>query len=265
MTLTYQDIIPFQLKINRCGYVNLTPKWNKNDGRITSSRLYLVEEGSGYLKTATETIPLEPNFAYLIPANFQHAYGCTKLKKIYFQFTLVSKDNTDILSTVGQICRIRYEQEDLKTLLSHYESTDLVSVMVVQQTLLKLICAILQQNSVPDIPMHHKSPLVEKAIAYIHRNLRISLTISQISNHLFVSEGNLRSAFLAETGTTIGQYIDKQVMLRARQMLAMQRCSIGEVSTKLGFCDQFYFSRRFKEMHNMTPSTYRKNLQKSVK
>ena len=265
MTLTYQDIIPLQLKINRCGYVSLTPQWNKNDGRITSSRLYLVEEGSGYLKTATETIPLEPNYAYLIPGNFPHAYGCTKLKKIYFQFTLVSKDNTDILSAVNQICRIRYDQEDLKTLLSLYGATDLVSVMTVQQTILKLICAILQQTNMPDIAMPHQAPLVEKAIAYIQKNLRISLTTKEICNYLFVSEGNLRTAFLAETGVTIGQYIDKQVMLRARQMLALQRVSIGEISAKLGFCDQFYFSRRFKEMHGMTPSAYRKNLPKSVK
>lgn len=265
MTLTYQDIIPLQLKINRCGYVNLTPQWNKNDGSVTSSRLYLVEEGSGYLKTATGTIFLEPGFAYLIPANYPHAYGCTKLKKIYFQFTLVSKDSADVLSAVNQICRIRYEKNDLNTLLSLYEATDLVSVITVQQTILKLICAILQQNNVPDIAMHHQAPLVEKAIAYIQKNLRISLTTKEICNHLFVSEGNLRTAFLAETGTTIGQYIDKQVMLRSRQMLAMQRCSIGEISAKLGFCDQFYFSRRFKEMHNMTPSAYRKSLPKSIK
>ncbi len=258
MTLTTHDIIPLQLKISRCGYVNLTPKWNKNDGCIKSSRLYLVEEGSGYLKTPAETIPLEPGYAYLIPTNFKHAYGCTTLKKLYFQFTLSSKENVDILSAIDQVCSIRYDPADLKLLLEHYESTDFLSVLIVRQTILKLICTSLQENNVPAIPLNRNSPLVEKAIAYIHANTRITLTIDQISDHLFVSQSKLRSAFLAETGMTIGQYVDKQVLLRAKQFLAEQQLSIGEISSRLGFCDQFYFSRRFKQQFGSTPSEYRK-------
>lgn len=260
MTLTAQDIIPLQLKISRCGYVTLTPKWNKNDGCIKASRLYIVEQGSGYLRTATETIPLEPGYAYLIPANFKHAYGCTMLKKLYFQFVLVSKDNTDILTNINQVCRIRYDDKDLQTLLQHYESTDCLSVMTVRQTVLQMLCAILQQNNIPPISLSRKSPLVEKAFSYIHANLRITLTIGEISNHLFVSESKLRSAFLAETGITVGQYIDKQVHDRAKKLLSGTQLSIGEISTQLGFCDQFYLSRKFKAIEGITPTAYRGKL-----
>jgi AraC-like DNA-binding protein len=125
--------------------------------------------------------------------------------------------------------------------LQHYESTDFLSVMTVRQTILQLICSILQLNNIPPISLNRKSPLVEKALAYIHTNLRITLTIGEISNHLFVSESKLRSAFLAETGITVGQYIDNQVHAWAKKLLSGTQLSIGEISTQLGFCDQFYF------------------------
>lgn len=260
MTLTHHDIIPLQLEISRIGYVNLTSSWNKADGRLYSSRLYLIEEGSGYLKTDSQTIALEPGYAYLIPAHFKHAYGCSSLKKLYFQFRFTVKDTVSILGSVNQICRIPYRREDLDTLLAHYESTDLVSLATVQQTVLKLVCDCLAQNQVPSIELGHNSPLVKKAIAYIQDNLRINLTIGQISSYLFISDSKLRSAFLAETGITIGQYIDKQVLLRAKQLLANPALSIAQISASLGFCDQFYFSRQFKRRFDMTPSTYRKSI-----
>lgn len=262
MTLTSQDIIPLQLNITRCGYVNLNSLWNKNNGRIMHSRLYLVEEGGGYLKTETQTIFLEPGYAYLIPAGFRHAYGCTFLKKLYFMFRITAKENQDLLANVDQVCCIPYDRKDLNTLLALYEATDLLSMMTVRQILLRLICTCLQEGQIPPIHLKHNSPLVERAIAYIQSHLRINLTISEISSHLFVSESKLRATFLAETGTTIGQYIDKQVLAQAKQLLATQRRSISEISAMLGFCDQFYFSRRFKEMYLITPSAYRKDLRK---
>lgn len=264
MTLAYPDIIPMQLKIHRIGYGNLTSQWNKSNGRSSFSRLYLVEDGSGYLKTDSQTILLEPGYAYLIPSQFKHAYGCTRLRKLYFMFALTAKDDADLLATVDRVCRIRYRQEDMDTLLKHCESTDLQSILTVRQTVMKLVCDCLQENDISPITLSPNSPLVEKAISYIQANLRINLTIGEISSRLFVSESKLRSAFLAETGTTVGQYIDKQVLLRAKQLLATQRHSIGEISTMLGFCDQFYFSRRFKEMHGLTPSAYRKSQQKGA-
>ena len=33
---------------------------------------------------------------------------------------------------------------------------------------------------------------------------------------------------------------------------------ISRISERYGFCDQFYFSRRFKEKFGVTPQKYRK-------
>lgn len=55
------------------------------------------------------------------------------------------------------------------------------------------------------------------------------------------------TAVMEEAGMSPGKYIDNMIFLKAKQMLSDPALTIGQISRKLGFCDQFYFSRRFKE------------------
>ena len=64
---------------------------------------------------------------------------------------------------------------------------------------------------------------------------------------------------LKETGVTLGKYIDDMVFIKAQELLLNNQLSIATISTFLGFCDQFYFSRWFKSMHGETPSHFRKS------
>ena len=45
---------------------------------------------------------------------------------------------------------------------------------------------------------------------------------------------------------------------RAAQMIAEGQYSLNAISNRFGFCDQFYFSRRFRQWAGKTPSQYRK-------
>jgi AraC-like DNA-binding protein len=109
-----------------------------------------------------------------------------------------------------------------------------------------------------DVKVKTYSTLVSSAISYIENNVRINLSVSDIARELFVSESKLRNKFVAEMGIPIGKYIDDMIFIKARQLLSSADTTISEVSAALGFCDQFYFSRRFKEKFNLTPSEFRK-------
>ena len=49
-------------------------------------------------------------------------------------------------------------------------------------------------------------------------------------------------------------------MLTAQWQLLRTEKSIGQISNTLGFCDQFYFSRRFRQLCGVTPLQYRKKI-----
>ena len=262
MTLSYQNIMPLQLKMTRCGDVNLGANWGRDPAYIPQSRFYYILEGSGFIQTETKTITLEPGNMYLIPSHFHHTYGCTKLRKLYFMFSLLSTTNTDALSGLNKVYHAPFDPEDMEKLLDTWQKRDCFSVMTVRSLLMKHICLLLQTNDVPPIPLNRHSPLVENALSYIRANASSSMTIGSVSKHLFISESKLRNVFLKETGVTVGQYIDKQVCEQAKQLLSRTQLSIGEISARLGFCDQFYFSRKFKQATTMTPSEYRKTYAK---
>jgi len=247
-----------QLHINFSGYAQLSPKWNKSDGYLSSSRLYYITSGTGYLKTEDETITLQPGYVYLIPAKLHHAYGCTQLEKLFFQFKLTAADSLDLLSSIDKICMIPYAQADYDILFQCYNSTDIQKIMQVKMILYKTLCQILQAHEIPPIPIQAYSKLVTDAIDYIHSHPRIDLTAASLSQILFVSESKLRTLFRSETGIPLGKYIDTQTYVKARKMLSESDISICQISASLGFCDQFYFSRFFKAKSGLTPSQYRK-------
>lgn len=59
---------------------------------------------------------------------------------------------------------------------------------------------------------------------------------------------------------TVGEYIDQMVFYDAQIMLIESDKTIEEISQYYGFCDRFYFSKRFKQLFTNTPAEYRKRL-----
>ena len=57
---------------------------------------------------------------------------------------------------------------------------------------------------------------------------------------------------------TIGNYIDETILFESEQLLTKSELTVLQISEKFGFCDQFYFSRRFKAKYGDTPQKYRR-------
>ena len=71
------------------------------------------------------------------------------------------------------------------------------------------------------------------------------------------SRSALYSKFKEITGMSIGAYIADKRLARAKELLADDALSVGEISELLGFGSQRYFSTFFKERTGMSPTAYR--------
>jgi AraC family transcriptional regulator len=67
----------------------------------------------------------------------------------------------------------------------------------------------------------------------------------------------LSRAFKAETGKTIGRFVDEATMERAHRLLAAADRSIGEVAAHLGFANASSFAHAFRRATGMLPSQSR--------
>ena len=107
-----------------------------------------------------------------------------------------------------------------------------------------------------DLSGNEFSPCVSKAINYINKNLSETLTIKDIADAIFVSESTLTKHMRKELGTTVNNYIDDLILTLAAQMIAEGQYSLNAISNRFGFCDQFYFSRKFKALVGKTFTRY---------
>lgn len=248
-----------RLVITRSDYLQLSDSWRDEDAYLGRTRLYFVESGNGWLQVQSQIIPLEPGYAYLIPSHFHFGYGCTSLKKLYFHIRVSSVEQTDLLSNIGGVLKLPYEPDTLQALLDCYRSTDIYGCLRLQMLLTQVICRFAEAFDLPRLPIKTYSEIVRQAISYIQTAPSLKHTGKSIASHLFISESRLRNAFKKELGLTVGDYIDLCVFRQAKLLLQSQQ-SMEQISNQLGFCDQFYFSRRFKQRYGITPSQYRKQL-----
>lgn len=94
---------------------------------------------------------------------------------------------------------------------------------------------------------------------YVKNNLSKKITLSDLSWKLHCSTVTLTEHFKNEYGITIMEYVMKKRMEKARRLLVNSELSIREVAEECGFSDNEYFSRCFKDFHDMSPTAWKRS------
>ena len=97
---------------------------------------------------------------------------------------------------------------------------------------------------------------------YISKNYaNETLSVKDISSHVFLSASYVCTFFKNETGQTLNQYLTEYRMEKAKQLLADPRYKISDISSKVGYNDGNYFGKSFKKYTGFSPSEYREKNQ----
>lgn len=104
--------------------------------------------------------------------------------------------------------------------------------------------------------------LVERTKNYIFQHLHDEIAISEISAAVGVNNTYLSSLFHKEEGVTIQQYISREKIRLAENMLRYSSCEVKDISNYLSFCSQSYFGSVFKKQTGLSPAKYRKKYEK---
>lgn len=101
---------------------------------------------------------------------------------------------------------------------------------------------------------------LNNALDYIDKNINvITLSNTQIAEHLHISEVYLRKLFSANLNLSVNKYIQKKRIDKAMTLLLETSFSITEISEMCGFSCIYYFSNSFKRQTGYTPTQYRYN------
>ncbi len=100
-------------------------------------------------------------------------------------------------------------------------------------------------------------PRVAAAMEFICRNFRRRLTLDEISEAVDLSIPHLLRLFRRHLRLTPMQYLERQRMQHAGELLQLTGQKISVIAAQVGFEDLAYFSMRFKRYAKVSPRAYR--------
>lgn len=99
---------------------------------------------------------------------------------------------------------------------------------------------------------------VNQSINFMLENLNRKLKLHEMAAEVKLSASHFSRLFAKRTGHSPIDYFIQLKMQRACRLLDNSGRSIAETAREMGFEDQFYFSRQFRKVMNMSPRVYRK-------
>lgn len=82
----------------------------------------------------------------------------------------------------------------------------------------------------------------------------------QAARQMHCSYATFRKKFTAEAQIPPARYQARRLIDRACELMHTHHYSDKQIAQQLGFCDEFHFSRRFKQLTGLSPRAYRKQL-----
>ena len=257
------DIVShIRMEIFEISHGYLDQSWHYGDLKAAFTRIYLPLSGMGRISYGGKTVDLVPGYLYVIPSGLSFSCECPEaLEKIYLHLVLTQPDGRDLLCGVSD-CLVLEDTNRIAQKLIALESPHGVgSALALNRLIYEVLERALALSPIRHAPLPEYSPATKNALAYIDAHLSATLSVGEIANALFLSPAILQKRFREDVGKPVGQFIDSQLMAKAELLLLANTLSVKEISEKLGFCDQFYFSRRFSAFHHATPSQFRKMYQ----
>jgi len=108
----------------------------------------------------------------------------------------------------------------------------------------------------PELPMPVQKAL-EKMRLYYHTPIRVA-ELAQVAG---MSESHFSRQFKTAIGTSPIDWLRRERINQAKHRLIESDDAIKEVARQVGYSDQFFFSKDFKKMTQLTPSKFREQEQ----
>lgn len=99
--------------------------------------------------------------------------------------------------------------------------------------------------------------VVNMTIHYFEENIERHITLKSISEFVNISPSRLSALFKLKIGYSPLNYFILLKIKKACHLLDTTDMKINQISLKLGFEDQYYFSRQFSNIMGMSPKSYR--------
>ena len=105
------------------------------------------------------------------------------------------------------------------------------------------------------------SGYVERCRDYVRKHYREKIYLDDVAASLGLSPTYLSRLFKKETGGCLQDFVNEERVFRASNLLLYSELSLPEIANYVGFPNQSYFGKIFKQHKGMTPKAFRDRYQ----
>ncbi len=145
-------------------------------------------------------------------------------------------------------------------LLKPVATEDLENTLMHARLQLQKYCELQEESSLAG---RGAEEIVEYTVLYMREHYMDEIDISSFAASLGFTPSYLTKIFSKYKGNTPLKYLTVLRIREAQRLLADTNLPIREVGARVGYPDQFHFSKTFRKITGRNPSAYRKEMQES--
>ena len=229
--------------------------------------IYCVD-GKGWISVEDKKYKVGKNMYFIIPEGVSHSYGSDDsdpwtIYWVHFSgafakhfYDISGKAGTISPSSISRIeDRIQLFEEMMVNLDMGYSRENIEYANV---CLLHFLSSFKYISQFRQVRRVREEDMIERSILFMKANLMERLTLEGIAKEMKLSASHFSLLFRKKTGYSPMEYLIYLRIQKACQLLDSTSLRVGEVSQKVGYDDQYYFSRIFKKVMGISPAGYKK-------
>ncbi len=110
--------------------------------------------------------------------------------------------------------------------------------------------------------MQGRSDALQRVLQFIDQNLSRDISLNEVAAAAFLSANYLSQLLKKQTGMAFIEWLTARRMEQAQHLLAHSMDRISEIANVVGFTDEAYFTRRFRQRFGQSPTEYRKTMRR---
>ncbi len=150
-------------------------------------------------------------------------------------------------------------------LLLEYTEHGLERMDILQTNFITLLCEINRAYRPQNESVHKQAVHISnrfRELLYIHVKQQHQLAF--YASELHITPNHLNKSVKLVTGKPPGKWIDEALITEAKILLHQSGMSVGELAAEIGFLDASYFARLFKKYEGVSPTEFRRKIEKSL-
>ena len=250
----------YPLLINTCGHYDVRTPFEtySSIGRddyflafVTNGELSIVIDGNTYIAKKGNFVIFPPKYHYQFAGNPPTYYLSIHFTGSYADRFLTECGFNNLPCIIDSEFSVEMHNK-CKKLIDTFLSNEPLAIQLCASILQEIILYIAKI----ELDKVNTSPL-KASLKYIHSFYTNKIDIPNLAKIENLSYSRYVTKFKKQTGKSPNEYIIDLRLQLAKNLLESTVMSIKQISERIGYTDQYFFSRLFKNHMGMSPRAFR--------